>query len=145
MARNRLQGYRTALAARGLQATERLGVGGQFTIDSGFAAMQSLLQDGPRPTAVFVANDEMAIGAIQAVKAAGLSVPGDISIMGFDDQRIGRVYDPALTTVRVPAAEIGYRSMLTLGKVLNGSPFDERVILPTEIVVRASTAPYRRP
>ena len=144
MANSRLEGYRAALAARGLQATERLGVGGEFTIDSGFTAMNTLLQDGPRPTAVFVANDEMAVGALQAIKAAGLSVPGDISIVGFDDQRIGRVYDPPLTTMQVPAAEIGYRSMLTLAKVLSDQAVDALAILPTQIMVRASTAPYRQ-
>lgn len=145
MARNRLEGYRAALAAHGLQSSERLGEGGQFTLETGYAAMQALLQEGPRPTAVFVANDEMAIGAIQAIKAAGLRVPHDISVMGVDDQRIGRSYDPALTTVRVPAADIGYRSMVILGKVLNGEPYEETVVVPTEIIVRQSTAPYPAP
>ena len=142
MARHRLEGYREALAARGLSGAEQLGHGGEFTIESGAAAMRALLCATPRPTAVFVANDEMAIGAVRAVKEAGLSVPGDISIMGFDDQRIARIYDPALTTVQIPTAEIGYRSMLMLEQVLTRAAFDPDVVLPTQVVERDSTARF---
>ena len=145
MARHRLEGYRDALAARGLAATEQLGLGGEFTVDSGAAAMRNLLACEPRPTAVFVANDEMAIGAMRAVKEAGLSVPGDISIMGFDDQRIARIYDPPLTTMQIPTAEIGYRSMLMLERVLTRTEYDPDIVLPTQIVVRESTAAYPGP
>jgi DNA-binding LacI/PurR family transcriptional regulator len=91
---------------------------------------------------VFVANDEMAIGALRASKEAGLKVPYDISIVGFDDQRIASIYDPPLTTVRIPTAEIGRRAMQVLENVLTKVKFDQDVVLPTEIVVRGSTAPY---
>lgn len=143
MARRRLEGYRAALAARGLSHAEVLGEGGQFTFDSGMAAMAGLLARTPRPTAVFVANDEMAIGALCAVKAAGLRVPDDISIIGFDDQRIANICDPGLTTIRIPTAEIGYRSMMTLDRLLTRAEFDPDVVLETQLIVRASTGPYR--
>lgn len=83
----------------------------------------------------------MAIGTVAAAKAAGLRAPQDISVIGFDDQRIAALYDPGITTVRIPTAEIGYRSMLMLERVLGGSLTKRDIVLPTRIVVRATTAP----
>jgi LacI family repressor for deo operon, udp, cdd, tsx, nupC, and nupG len=95
------------------------------------------------PSAVFAGNDEMAIGAVRAVKQAGLRVPEDVSIIGFDDQRIASIYDPAITTVHVPTAEIGYRAMLLLERVLSHSAADRDIVLPTRITVRSTTGPFR--
>jgi DNA-binding LacI/PurR family transcriptional regulator len=69
-------------------------VPGEFTVGAGEAAMQILLARPKRPTAVFAANDEIAVGAIRAIRAAGLSVPGDISVVGFDDQRLAQITIP---------------------------------------------------
>jgi len=85
---HRRDGYLAALAAAGIPSGEESCVPGEFTIASGEAAMASLLARPKRPTAIFCANDEIAIGAIRAIKAAGLKVPQDISVMGMDDQRI---------------------------------------------------------
>lgn len=138
MAVHRVEGHRDAM---GEGFDPALCVEGAFTIQSGEEAMRTLLSRTPRPTAVFAANDEMAIGAVRAVKAAGLGVPEDISVIGFDDQRIAALYDPPLTTVHIPTAEIGYRAMLMLERVLGDSLIDRDIVLPTRIEVRATTAP----
>lgn len=138
MAVHRVEGHRDAM---GEGFDPALCVEGAFTIQSGEQAMRTLLSRTPRPTAVFAANDEMAIGAVRAVKAAGLGVPDDISVIGFDDQRIAALYDPPLTTVHIPTAEIGYRAMLMLERVLGDSLIDRDIVLPTRIEVRATTAP----
>jgi LacI family repressor for deo operon, udp, cdd, tsx, nupC, and nupG len=140
MAVHRLEGYQQAMGP-GFDAG--LCIEGDFTIRSGELAMGLLLGRQDPPTAVFAGNDEMAIGAVRAVKSAGLRVPEDISIIGFDDQRIAGLYDPPLTTVHVPTAEIGYRSMLLLERVLAHSAADRDIVLPTKITVRATTAPCK--
>lgn len=138
MSVHRLEGFQDAM---GEAYDPALRIEGAFTVQSGEQAMQTLLALSPRPTAVFAANDEMAIGAVAATKAAGLRVPHDISVIGFDDQRIATLYDPPLTTVHIPTAEIGYRSMLMLERVLGDSLTERDIVLPTRIVVRATTAP----
>jgi LacI family repressor for deo operon, udp, cdd, tsx, nupC, and nupG len=140
MAVHRLEGYQQAMGKR-LDAG--LCIEGDFTIRSGELAMGLLLGRQDPPTAVFAANDEMAIGAVRAVKQAGLRVPEDVSIIGFDDQRIAGLYDPPLTTVHVPTAEIGYRAMLLLERVLSHSAADRDIVLPTKITIRATTAPFK--
>lgn len=140
MAVHRLEGYQQVIGA---DLDTALCVEGDFTVRSGELAMNLLLGRSNPPSAVFAANDEMAIGAVRAAKQAGLRVPEDISIIGFDDQRIAGLYDPPLTTVRVPTAEIGYRAMLLLEKVLSNTVADQDVVLPTEITVRATTARYQ--
>jgi LacI family repressor for deo operon, udp, cdd, tsx, nupC, and nupG len=139
MAVHRLEGYQQAIAG---QLDTALCLEGDFTARSGELAMNLLLARADPPTAVFAANDEMAIGAIRAARQAGLRVPQDVSIIGFDDQRIAGLYDPPLTTVHVPTAEIGYRAMLLLEKVLNNTAADQDVVLPTKIRIRATTARY---
>lgn len=140
MAVHRVEGYQLALGA---SLDTALCVEGDFTARSGELAMNLLLARHAPPTAVFAANDEMAVGAVRAAKMAGLRVPEDISIIGFDDQRIAALYDPPLTTVHVPTAEIGYRAMLLLERVLNDSATDRDIVLPTKITPRGTTAPYR--
>jgi LacI family repressor for deo operon, udp, cdd, tsx, nupC, and nupG len=137
---HRIEGFQ---AAMGADYHPDLCIQGAFTVQSGERAMAQLLAREVRPTAVFAANDEMAVGAMRAVRGAGLSVPDDISIIGFDDQRIAALYDPPLTTVHIPTAEIGYRSMLMLERLLGDSLTDQDIVLPTSIVVRGTTAPPR--
>lgn len=141
MAVHRLNGFREQM---GEALDSSLCVEGDFTVRSGELAMNLLLARQHPPTAVFAANDEMAIGALRAAKLAGLSVPGDVSIIGFDDQRIAGLYDPALTTVQVPTAEIGYRAMLLLERLLRNEATDRDIVLPTRIVERATTGPPTR-
>ena len=103
--------------------------------------METLLTCNPRPTAVFAGNDELAVGAIQSVKRVGLRVGKDISIIGVDDQRIASLYEPPITTIRVPTEELGYRAMQMLVDVLRGKASETDVLLPTSLVIRATTGP----
>jgi LacI family transcriptional regulator len=99
--------------------------------------MQRLLSH--KPDAVFVASDTMALGALRAIREAGLTVPDDIAIIGFDDMPHSATADPALTTVRQPIRQAGEIVVETLLDMLeNGSEPPRRIVLPTELIVRAS-------
>jgi LacI family repressor for deo operon, udp, cdd, tsx, nupC, and nupG len=137
----RLDGYRAALAAAGLPAAAELIETGDFTMSSGATAMTRLIALAQPPTAVFCGNDEMAYGAIRALVKLGLSVPGDVSVVGFDDQNLAEFYNPPLTTVSVPRHELGRRAAQELIDQLAGRDVAREVVLPTRLVVRESTAP----
>lgn len=135
--RERMLGYREAMRKAGLRP---ISADGDFSIESGFAATVDLLDRNDRPTAIFAANDETAIGVIQAVKARSLSVPRDISVVGFDDIRFAAANDPPLTTVSQPRVELGRRSMELLCDILENKPhIPQEVIVPTSFIVRGST------
>lgn len=141
LSRDRLYGYRGAILEAGFAFDEALVVNGDFSIRSGVAATGSLLALPTRPTAIFASNDEMAFGAIRAVRDAGLRVPEDISVVGFDDIRFAAYVDPPLTTIRQPGQAIGRCAMTNLVRILGGERVAERrMLLPTELVVRGSTA-----
>jgi LacI family transcriptional regulator len=99
-----------------------------------------LLDLPDRPTALVCDDDLMAAGAYKAARARGLEIPGDLSVTGFDDVEIARALEPELTTVRLPAQELGEQGMLALLELLGGGRPEPRA-LPVELVVRASTAP----
>jgi LacI family transcriptional regulator, repressor for deo operon, udp, cdd, tsx, nupC, and nupG len=143
-ARARAAGYRKALKSARLPFEESLVHRGDFTILSGQKMMNVLLQQKQAPTAVFTANDEMAIGAIRALKSAGLKIPEDVSVVGFDDQDFAEVYDPALTTVHIPRFDAGYQAMMMLGNVLSQQRAVKSVTLNTRLVIRATSAPPKR-
>ena len=90
---------------------------------------------------MFAANDEMAVGAIRVIKAAGLKVPQDISVVGFDDQRLAGIYDPPLTTVHLPTFDLGYNAMVKLRCILAGEEYEQDMVLNTTLVERSTTAP----
>lgn len=142
-AASRLSGYRAALAAGGIAIDEDLIRFGDYDERSGFKAMQSLLRRDVAPTAVFVASDEVALGALRAARDAGLRIPGDLAVVGFDDIPIARFVVPALTTVRVPAREIGAGAATILASMLETGQPQESMLLPTELVIRESSAPPR--
>lgn len=133
---DRLRGFRAALAEAGLEpfAEET----GDFTEASGAAAARRMLAAGVRPDALFVANDLMARGALLALHAAGIRVPDDVALVGFDDSPVAATTEPRLTTVRQPM----YRQGETMARVLLSRLRDEMLervtILPTELVVRDS-------
>jgi LacI family transcriptional regulator len=110
-ARERLRGYRDALRAEGIESAPELEIPGDFSEESGYRAGQRLLSLEPRPTAVFAANDSMAIGCLFALREAGVRVPGDVALAGFDDIPIARYLTPPLSSVHVPIAELGTRAM----------------------------------
>jgi LacI family transcriptional regulator len=139
-ARERLRGYRHAM--RGISATSDKGLecGGDFTEESGFAAGRRLADLTPRPTAVFAANDSMAVGVLASLSAAGVNVPAEISVVGFDDIPIARYVNPPLTTIRVDIAELGrcaFGLLLdAIGNPAVHAPRHDRVA--TTLVVRKS-------
>jgi LacI family transcriptional regulator len=137
---DRLDGYRQALLAHGITVKDDLVAEGDFTERSGMVAMQRLLPASP--TAVFAANDIMAIGALKALRAVGLKVPQDIVLIGFDDTPIASMVEPALTTVRQPIERMGSMAVELLLDILASPSSDRvpahRIILPTELVVRGS-------
>ena len=139
-ASDRLAGFRAVLSEARLPYSDDLVVEGVFDAPSGRQAMEILLA-GDRPTAVFVASDIVALGAIAAINDAGLSVPGDISVIGFDDVPLAAYFDPPLTTIRLPAFELGLATGRALLDRIAGREVPARTLLPTELVVRGSTGP----
>lgn len=140
LGRDRLQGFRDAMAKADLPVDESHIVSGSFTLDSGTLAMQKLVMHRNPPTAVFCANDEMAIGAVRALNDAGIWVPTGCSVVGFDDIRFARYASPPLTTVGQPNVEIGEVAMRLMLASLDGSTDASEVVLPHRLTVRASTA-----
>jgi LacI family transcriptional regulator len=139
-ARLRIEGYREALAEQGIAFDPALLSVNEFTEAGGYLAMQPLLATTPRPDAVFASNDMMALGALTAVKAAGLDIPRDLALIGFDDIPADRLVSPALTTVTQFQSRLGQRAAELLFERLNGhAPASGRSIeMPFEIVVRES-------
>lgn len=144
LSRERLAGFRDGLKASGIEREQPLEVHGDFSRASGFDLARGLLRRKPRPTAVFAANDEMAVGALDAALERGMAVPGDLSIVGFDDLPIATHVNPALTTVARPYRDMGATAVRMMTKLLEAAPGARaatQVDLPVELVVRASTAP----
>ncbi|MDC8830197.1 LacI family DNA-binding transcriptional regulator [Alteromonas gilva] len=140
---DRLQGYKNALAAAGIGYDEELVIEGDFTFWSGYNAVRHFVAMPNRPTALFCMSDEMAIGAIKGLKESALSVPGDMSVTGFDDLAVSNYSDPPLTTVRQPATQIGEKAAELLFQLIEGeAPKLKEYILPFELIIRESTRPY---
>jgi LacI family transcriptional regulator len=122
----------------GLALRDEYVVAGDFYRPSGTAAAQRLLALDEPPTAVFAASDEMAVGALLAARAAGLRVPQDLAIVGFDDIEIAAVVDPALTTVAQDKPGFGVAAAKAIMAMITGSGQEQPAILPTRLVVRGS-------
>jgi LacI family transcriptional regulator len=137
-ARQRLEGYRTALRAGGLEPSPDLEIHGQFTETSGYEAGSKMLERRPRPTAVFVANDHMAVGLLGALQDARVRVPQDMAVTGFDDIPMARFLMPPLTTVHVDMLWLGQRAVQLLLDPRPPGSDSHRELLPTTLVVRAS-------
>ncbi|MET0999394.1 MAG: LacI family DNA-binding transcriptional regulator [Marmoricola sp.] len=138
----RLGGFRSTLEAAGVELPEEYVLSTEdFHYENGIQAAPQLLSLAERPTAVFAASDELARGAIEAARSLGLSVPEDLSVVGFDDTEIARIASPPLTTVRQPLQEMGAVALRTVLRLVAGERIDSNhVELATELVVRASTA-----
>jgi LacI family repressor for deo operon, udp, cdd, tsx, nupC, and nupG len=136
----RLTGYRRALTEAGLTPDPQLEFPGDFGLAGGRAAFDSFQALPDRPTALFFANDEMAMGFLSTAYTAGVRVPRDVSIVGFDDIHFAQSCIPALTTIRQPRAEMGATAMRLLLSILAGGSAAS-VRLPFELVIRDSTAP----
>ena len=144
----RKNGFLHALIENKLQVESEYMVEGDYTIGSGYIAMKKLLSLKKVPTAVFCSNDEMAVGAMKATFEAGLNVPVDISIMGFDGNQIGAYLTPALTTVRRPIIEVSRKGAEKLLHIIDNNCVEgkndkicgEKIYINTELVERDSVA-----
>ena len=139
----RLDGFAAALAAHGHSEKSLVAAQAHDSIESGYEAAMTLLRAKPAVTAIFATNDLMAIGAMQAAADLGKRVPDDVSVIGLTDITLAHQFRPALTTVRLPTADIAARSVaLALEMVEGGTPAqDVYVVGAPEIVVRESTGP----
>jgi len=142
-AAERVAGYRDALEARGVRVDEASIVEGDFDPRSGHEAMRALLTRERRPTAVFVASDVVAFGVYGALRDEGMRVPADVSVIGFDDIPLAAYADPPLTTVHVPAFELGFAAGRSLLDLIAGRSVPPRSLLPAAVVRRGSTDPPR--
>jgi LacI family repressor for deo operon, udp, cdd, tsx, nupC, and nupG len=139
----RLVGFRKAMFERRLELHEDWIFPGEYDMASGWAAAMHFAAMPDRPTAIFSANDEMAIGLISGFRARGIDCPRDVSVMGFDDINVSAHYAPPLTTMRQPREQIGRIATETLVNILEGnveSANPVRVVLKSELVIRQSTA-----
>ncbi|HLT59537.1 MAG: LacI family transcriptional regulator [Limnochordales bacterium] len=144
----RLQAYLDAMTALGGAVPDDYVAWGDWSAQGGRQAMEQVLDLAVPPTAVLAANDLMAMGAIEAAAARGLRVPGDVSVIGMDNNPLGALVQPPLTTVSMHALEIGLQSMELLLSRIQGGPgapgrAPRRVSVATALVVRASTGPVR--
>lgn len=136
----RTTGYARAFAAAGLAIDPALVVDGMFTFDSGFVAAQALLSRPDRPTAILAQNDDMAAGALMAARDAGIDVPGQLSIAGFDDSEISRITWPRITTMRQPVFDMAVSATTLLLDQLGGQPVAAAIEHEHRLIERDSVA-----
>jgi DNA-binding LacI/PurR family transcriptional regulator len=137
---DRLSGYRQALEENQIGFDETLVRYGDFTPESGYEQMKSLLSGTVRPDAVFVASDVVAIGAMAAIREGGYRIPQDIAVVGFDDVPFARYFDPPLTTVHLPARAMAHLACSLVMEMINGHrPAENQILLKSELVVRNSS------
>lgn len=144
-AQYRLEGYQDALLGSGVPVRAELIEYGDFSPESGFAAMQKILERDAGFSAVFVASDNVALGAKSALSQAGLTIPGDISMVGFDDLPWAAFSNPPLTTIRLPALKMAARASQLLLEIIkeDGEVEETEINLATELIIRQSCKPLK--
>ena len=136
---DRLKGYYSALERAGVEVDERLIFCGDHTFEAGYRLAAEIMRQENPVTAIFAAGDEMAAGAMKALKRAGKRVPEDYAVVGFDDIRIASMVEPEITTIYQPKWEMGVKATEMLFKLMDGKPLEERkVILAHTLTVRES-------
>jgi len=135
---DRSKGFLKGVMDFGLDLPENRYCFGGFTVESGYLCMKEMLEKSDIPQAVFVANDEMAIGALRAIKEQKLKIPGDISLIGFDDVYMSSYTTPSLSTVRRPCYTLGSTAVELLFGMINKTSVNKRIVLPTKIILRES-------
>ncbi len=141
----RIAGYRAALDEAHIPLDPQLECEGDFSKDAGYQAVQSLLSLPEPPTAIFAGNDLQAAGVYRALHERGISVPDDMSVIGFDNLPYTEIMNPPLTTVHAPRLELGRTAATMLLRRINGEPLEmTRVVLPTEFIERQSCKPLAR-
>lgn len=134
----RLQAFHESLQTAGLTLDKRLVRYGNYDPVTGYQAARSLLQEDPLPTVIWGMNDMMALGAMAAVREAGLRIPEDIAVVGYDDMRFAEFTSPALTTVSAPEIELGRQAAALLLALINDTPSHDRFFLQPRLIVRKS-------
>ncbi len=142
---DKMQGYLSALQKHGLEYDEGLVESGDFSAQSGYEAVNALLDRETGITAFFVGFDGMSVGALRALRERGLSVPGDVSVVSFEDSWLATHAYPPLTTVKVFKYELGIQATRMLFDLINADREKKphKVVIPTELIVRQSCAPPR--
>ncbi|GAB3596030.1 LacI family DNA-binding transcriptional regulator [Angustibacter peucedani] len=135
---DRLAGFEAELEQAGVRTARARVTHGDFTTESGYQAMRRLLRATSAPDGVFVANDSMAVGALRALREAGLDVPGQVKVVGFDDSPVAAASHPALTTVRQPTEQLGRELALLVTGLAARTTTPRSLVLPTELVTRAT-------
>lgn len=137
--RKRFRGFQKVMSDANIQPDEQYIKFGDYKIDSGYLLMKELLSSSPRPTAIFAASDDMAVGALNCIIDNGLLVPDDFSIIGFDGSYLGEIVRPSLTTLKQPIQQMGEMSVQVLIDQLNGkSQMVNQIILRHELLIRDS-------
>lgn len=134
----RYQGYLRAMHEAGLEEKAKWRLSGNFVREGGYSATKMMMMQGELPSAVFYANDEMAIGGLKALQEGGISVPEDISVIGFDDIQLAEYVHPPLTTIRQPKQEAGSLAGHLLFQMLDGEEVNDSYKLKIELVERES-------
>ncbi|MNS19748.1 Ribose operon repressor [compost metagenome] len=141
-ANQRLAGFEQAMQEAGLTVNPGWIQEGDFDCASGFSAMERLLALPARPSALFVCNDMMAMGVISAAHRAGLQIPRDLSLVGYDNVALAQYMSPPLTTINQPKEELGRLAVTRLLARINGEQIDNRMItVDPDLVIRDSCAP----
>jgi LacI family transcriptional regulator, repressor for deo operon, udp, cdd, tsx, nupC, and nupG len=145
LSRDRLRGYYQALAQHDIDVDAALVQEGDFSYESGYNVTLKLLALEKPPTAIFAANDAMAIGAIKAVRHRGGRVPDDVAVVGFDDIQMASIFEPGVTTIAQPMFDIGKQAMKLLLQLIDGEEVERRqFVLPDRLVIRESCGGKRR-
>jgi len=135
----RIAGYRAALDSAHLPIDPQLECAGDFNEVDGYTATRALLALPEPPTAIFAGNDRQAAGVYRALHEAGMTVPGDMSVIGFDNLPFTELLSPPLTTIHAPRLELGRTAAAMLLRLINGEPMEmPRVVLPTQFIERQS-------
>jgi DNA-binding LacI/PurR family transcriptional regulator len=138
----RIAGYRAALDSAHLPIDPQLECAGGFNEADGYIATKALLALPKLPTAIFAGNDRQAAGVYRALHEAGMTVPGDMSVIGFDNLPFTELLSPPLTTIHAPRLELGRTAAAMLLRLINGEPIEmPRVVLPTQFIERQSCRP----
>ncbi|GHG01878.1 LacI family DNA-binding transcriptional regulator [Thalassotalea marina] len=138
--RDRLGGITSVLAEENIAFNDDMIVGGEYSIEAGEKGVNILMSRHEKPTAIFCFNDDIAIGAIHEIKKHGLKVPGDISVVGFDDIKVSGYIDPPLTTIHQPASEMGRKAVEVVLKQIRKEVLKkDREIMQFQLVEREST------
>lgn len=141
MSIHRREGYRVAMREAGLSILDGFEQRGDYLLNTGRLACRTLFSLPEPPTAIFVANDEMAYGVIHELRSLGREVPTEVSVIGFDDLYLSEAFFPPLTTVSQPRADIGREAMTMLLGIMSGKAApDHPLIMPTRLAIRGTTA-----